>query len=610
MHRLVRSALGVVVVWSLLVGQALAANLGVTVQQVDASQFPTVRVYASVADSQGVPITGLDSSAFVLQEDGKAIETFKVESVVDSQEPVAVALAFDESGSMADAGKLDGAKKAADAFVDAMGPNDTAAILGFTDQVAILQGYTGDHAKLKAAIDSLKAQGNTSIYDAVVQAATLQGAVPTQRKIILLLTDGDDNHSKANLDGAVGAANKAAVPIFAIGVGSDVVKANLDKLASSTSGQSIYTTDPAKLSDIFQSIGDQLRREYVLTYTSKLAADAQPHTVSLKASYRGLEATAPGSFSVTAKPIKLQVSGIADASKVSGTLNITANVTSGTAQQVQLLVDGAAVGSATQAPYSFTWDTSKVSAGLHTVIVQATDAAGQNTQQKFVVDTSAAAAPSPTTVAPTATSVPNPTAPPAAVPTAAPTIAPTAAPTPAESGGTNPLLIGGAVVGLLLVGGIAVGVYTLANRSKTPAPPPPAPVVAPPPRPQLGDQTEAVGRGDSGATLVASGLDAAPAASRGRLRIVQGGSESEVVLDGPEAIMGREASNPIVVRDAMASRRHAKITREGGEFWIEDLKSLNGTLVNGEPLTGRRRLAANDQITIGDVVMTFLPDKK
>ncbi|HUX87612.1 MAG TPA: VWA domain-containing protein [Chloroflexota bacterium] len=589
----------------LIVTTAFAADLGLTVQKIDSTQFPLVRAYVSVADLQGIPITGLDSHAFALTEDGKAIDAFKVEPVVDSQVPVAVVMAFDVSGSMNDQGKLTAAKQAASAFVDAMGPNDTAAIIAFSDQVKILQGYTSDKTALKNAIGQLKAQGNTAIYDAIAQASILQGAVPEQRKIILLLTDGDDNASKTTLDGAIGDAKNVRVPIFAIGLGTDVKKAALDKLASSTSGQAIYVTVPDQLRQIFLSIGDQLRREYILSYTSKLPADNKQHTLGITVNYVSRTATTQASFDAKGTPLGVDVTGLTDAAKVSGTVPVTVTITGGVAQEAQLLVDNQLRATANTAPFVLNWDTSKESPGIHRVVVQVKAASGQPTEKQFVVEVANVVA----TAVPTAA----PTEAPTAVP---PTPAPTAAPAPPASSGPSPLVAAAAAVGVLAVIGIVVGIVMFSSRRPSAPPPPPAPVPAPPPPPVrtdrtvVMDRTEVIAPVDTGATLVAGAMNQPPPPPppRGTLHIVQLGTESDVPLSQPETILGRETSNPIVLKDPMASRRHARIVLENGDYWIEDLKSLNGTRVNGEVLGARWKLSPNDQIKIGDVVLTFSLD--
>lgn len=606
--RLYRGLIALIMSIALATSLVEAAGIGVAVQQVDASQFPQVRINASVADSEGVPITGLDDQAFKLTEDGKPITKFQVQPIVNSQEPVAVVFIMDVSGSMNDNGKLAAAKDAASAYVDTMGPNDSAALISFSDTVTIDQGYTSDQATLKKAINALKANGNTAIYDAVVQAAILQGAIPQRRKIMLLMTDGDDNRSKNSLDDAINAAKKSGAPVFAVGLGSDVKKDALTKLATSTGGQAIFVSKGTDLKQIFLSIGDQLRREYVIDYTSALPADSKTHTVEVTATYRGQTAKGTGTFVQPKTPLALDVSGITDGAKVSGVQKITVTAKTGTIAQAELLVDGKSVSTAKAAPFTFQWDPSQESPGIHTVIVRATDASGASTDAKFDVEVVGAATPaaSPTTVAAAAV----------APVTLSPTVV--ATPAPAKQAATNPLyyVAGGLAALILIVGGlIAFLVTRRPGAAAAPAPPPPpAPpreqtvvtdrteVIAPPPPPI--DATMAAS--DGNATVV-GGMPSAPSLPRGKLVIVQNGTKTELPVRQAEVILGREASNPVVIKDPLASRRHAKIVIDNGEFWVEDLKSLNGTRVNGEVIT-RRKLANNDQIKIGDATVTFVAE--
>jgi hypothetical protein len=248
-----------------------------------------------------------------------------------------------------------------------------------------------------------------------------------------------------------------------------------------------------------------------------------------------------------------------------------------------------------------------------------------NMKDAFVTEVGAPSA-APTSV-PTAAPTPVPTAVPTSVPTVAPTRVPTPVPTtvptvaapptptPANQG---PLLAAAAGLGLVAFIGIVVGVVMLSSR-RPPAPQaPPAPSPAPPSLPPRSDATEVIDRTevmdrtvvsapvDDGATLIAGPGRQPPSLPKGKLHIVQLGTESEVILSQSETVLGREASNPVVLKDPLASRRHARIILENGDYWIEDLKSLNGTRVNGEVLSERRKLASNDQIKIGDIVLTFM----
>ena len=640
-----RGFVAALLIFGLLHSIAQAADIGLTLHRIDSSQFPTVRAYLSVVDSQGVPIERLTNEAFVLLEDDQPITEFQVESIVDSQESVAVALVIDVSGSMNDEGRLDGAKQAASAFVDTMGLRDTAAVMSFHDTVDIVQGYTSDKAALKGAIEKLETKGDTALYDAIFQAAQLQGALPQQRKVIVVLTDGEDTKSGKSIDESIAAVNGAGTLLITIGLGDGVKKETIDTLAGATGGRAIAVASTNELRDVFLQIGDQLRRQYVLTYTSSLPADDTSHNLSISVNDRGRTAEVKGPFTATRTTLAFDVTGLTNAAKVSGQQGIEVNITSGTATEVELLVDDQSRGKANAAPFTFQWDTTTEQPGIHRVVIRATDASGATTEKEFAVEVVGAA---PATGVPTAVAT-----------TVAATPAATPAPSsPATTEETNPLIyvVAGLLALVLIGGGIGAFLFLRRRKLKLQIPqeePAPAPVVSdrteivdlrapavvappvnvastpsvspppppPPPTPSApqsepeahgtvvsepAPQATIVGSGTEQATIV-GGATVVPPRPRAILRIEHDGTRREVVIDQPETVMGRESSNPIVIKDPLASRRHAKIVIENGEFWIEDLKSLNGTRVNGEVIT-RRKLVNSDQIKIGDTILTFISD--
>jgi pSer/pThr/pTyr-binding forkhead associated (FHA) protein len=90
------------------------------------------------------------------------------------------------------------------------------------------------------------------------------------------------------------------------------------------------------------------------------------------------------------------------------------------------------------------------------------------------------------------------------------------------------------------------------------------------------------------------------------LKVTEGpGAGEEFSFEGGEAKLGRTADNDVVLKDPSSSRSHARVIEEDGLHFIEDLKSANGTQVNGKPVKGRRPIATGDRITIGDVVIEF-----
>jgi FHA domain len=196
----------------------------------------------------------------------------------------------------------------------------------------------------------------------------------------------------------------------------------------------------------------------------------------------------------------------------------------------------------------------------------------------------------------------------APAPTAAVSVTIAAAPpvaTPVAAATVRPLWqdqIGLAVAGLAaLVLVLGTGAVFLIARSATPKRRVPEPVVQEP-----SDKTEFIVKGVPLADVTMIGTRR-PAAllPKGKL-IVGPGNEVPLPPNG-DAFIGRDATSAVVLDDPQTSRRHARIFLKDDAFWIEDNKSTNGTRVNGEPIT-LHKLAANDQITIGDAVLTFVSD--
>ena len=89
-----------------------------------------------------------------------------------------------------------------------------------------------------------------------------------------------------------------------------------------------------------------------------------------------------------------------------------------------------------------------------------------------------------------------------------------------------------------------------------------------------------------------------------RLVAEKGPEEGKDVEIGDKVSIGRRSENEIPIRDIGASRVHAEVFREEDDFYIRDLKSRKGTLVNGEPIS-ECRLNPGDRITIGNTVLAF-----
>ncbi len=243
----------------------------VVINQIDVSRFPDVLMYVSVFDDSGKLVTDLDETAFVVTED--EVEQHPV-TVNMELPPVSNVLVVDRSGSMRRA--MSAAVRAAAAYVDELGETDEVAVIQFSDKVEVIQEFTTDKRAVRNTLRTIKARGNTALYDAIYEAVLLLEKKKEGRKVIVVLTDGKDddgtNHplSFKNASDVISKAAELNIPIFTIGLGQKVDEGVLKKMADETGGVYYSSPDPGVLKSLYRNIGMQLKGQYVLRYTTNL----------------------------------------------------------------------------------------------------------------------------------------------------------------------------------------------------------------------------------------------------------------------------------------------------------------------------------------------------
>jgi VWFA-related protein len=252
------------------------------VTQVDSSRYPDVTLYVSVTNPAGQPVGGLTARDFTVSEDGQPVTVSGF--VGGGAGAVATALVIDRSGSMAESGKLDGAKDAARAFVEQMRPGDRTALIAFSSDTRVLQPFTADQASLLDAIDRIEPDGGTALYDGVAAGVDTLATVPG-RRALLVLTDGQDCRdssvcparygSHRSLAQAIGYASAKAQPAYVVGLGergSDdtdgIDEPVLRQIAEQTGGEYFYAPSADQLATLYRRLSSDLQQEYALTYRS------------------------------------------------------------------------------------------------------------------------------------------------------------------------------------------------------------------------------------------------------------------------------------------------------------------------------------------------------
>jgi Ca-activated chloride channel family protein len=249
-----------------------------------------VELYASVLDRRGRPVQGLEAKDFAVSEDGVRQEIARFERVTDL--PIHAALVLDVSASME--GSLGQATDAALAFLQgAVRPKDRAALITFNDRPNLAVKFTRDVDALAGGLAGLKAERGTSLYDTIIFSLFYFNGVKGQRAIVLL-SDGKDEGSRFSYDDALDSARRAGVAIYPIGLGEELEKRKLEKIAEETGGRAFFLKDVSELAGIYAAIQEELRSKYLIAYQSTNtgggAGGDEFRAVDLKVSRPGAEA--------------------------------------------------------------------------------------------------------------------------------------------------------------------------------------------------------------------------------------------------------------------------------------------------------------------------------
>jgi VWFA-related protein len=254
-------------------------------------------IFFTAADRNKRFISNLKAEDIRVLEDGQQQEIFTFQTNIDL--PLSLAILIDTSAS--EERTLPDLKEAARAFLENMlrASRDEAAIVSFTGETTLEQGFTGNVERLRRAIDRVEfvppsgyvgggvvvngtppisgtnqqLAGSTAIWDAVwaTSEELISASAEHTRRAIILLTDGQDTSSRLKMDEAIQSAQKADALIYAIGIGDrytfNVNEGSLRKIAEKTGGRAYFPEHQRDLREAFTQIQKDLREQYLVAYS-------------------------------------------------------------------------------------------------------------------------------------------------------------------------------------------------------------------------------------------------------------------------------------------------------------------------------------------------------
>jgi Ca-activated chloride channel homolog len=248
-----------------------------------------VVLHASVLDKNGKLITTVPQAAFKVTENGQdqPIKLFRREDV-----PVSMGIIIDNSGSMRD--KRSKVAAAALALVKESNPQDEVFIVDFNDAPYLDQPLTNNIKKLEETLDKIDSRGGTAMRDAIsLSLDYVKESGKKDKKVLLVVTDGNDNSSDETLEQLVRKAQKSEVLIYCIGLLNEeeprearAAKRALKALAEASGGLDYYPKDLAEVEKITPEVAKEIRNQYTLAYS--------PSNQNLDGTFRKIQVTVNG----------------------------------------------------------------------------------------------------------------------------------------------------------------------------------------------------------------------------------------------------------------------------------------------------------------------------
>jgi VWFA-related protein len=248
-----------------------------------------VELPVSVSDKSGKLVMDLPQKAFKVFENGveQPIKLFKREDV-----PVSLGIIIDNSGSMKE--KRQKVEVASMDLVKASNREDEVFIVNFNDDDFLDVEFTNDIKIMQEGVGRIDSRGGTAMRDAISMSIDyLKSKGKKHKKVLLVVTDGNDNASTINLEKVVNRARQSEVLIYAIGLLNEeerheakIAKRALDALANESGGLAFYPKAVADVDRIALQVAHDIRNQYTIDYSPTIQA--------MDGSFRQIKVTVSG----------------------------------------------------------------------------------------------------------------------------------------------------------------------------------------------------------------------------------------------------------------------------------------------------------------------------
>ncbi len=228
-----------------------------------------VLIPATITDPMNRLVTGLERDNFEVYENGRKQE---IRHFSSEDAPISLGVIFDMSGSMTN--KIEKAREAVVEFFRTANPQDEFFMIAFSEKPELLSDFTTSIEDIQGKLVTTNPRGRTALLDAIYLGLNKMKAAHHEKKALLIISDGGDNHSRYTESEIKSLVKEADVQIYAIGIFDLVPRTEEERLGPSmlgtitdvTGGRTFTIDNPNELADVATKIGIELRNQYVLGY--------------------------------------------------------------------------------------------------------------------------------------------------------------------------------------------------------------------------------------------------------------------------------------------------------------------------------------------------------
>jgi VWFA-related protein len=362
-----------------------------------------VQAYLSVINPDGSPVESLAAQNFTITEDSRRLEVDSLELSPDTQ--MNLVLVLDTSGSMSGVG-ISSSRSAAQNFIQQLDPQDQIAVLSFNDELKHEQEFTTDHQSAANVVSQIQAvpDAGTCLYDAAYEAVQITATLPAGRRAVILLTDGVDEISSGDICSShtiedvisLASSGNTRVPIYTIGLGTQVDQNVLERLAEMSGGNALISDQASQLDALFNNLSHQLKTEYLVTY--KTTAAPGNHTLIVSVDINGAIDQDSRQFLLPELPTSIVFISPTGGQQVSdnGKIAITLTGSGVMVKEVVFSINGEEIGRTSTYPYELAWDFSRYPAGDIALGASVVDTSGNTIAENSIVVEVASTAITPT----------------------------------------------------------------------------------------------------------------------------------------------------------------------------------------------------------------------